>query len=102
MLRQTRTGYGGPVSDLQCAARLLLVREAPAGALAERLSHERLAATYDAPVDLADLADRHRGETVLVVGEHPHGPAAVVLVEIDADGRRVSPWETPTTEVRHT
>ena len=87
------------MSDLHCAARILLVRELPTGALAERLSHERLAATYDAPVDLDEVADRHRGETVLVVGpqpvEHPWGPSPVVLVEVDADGHRVSPWEIP-------
>ena len=90
------------MSDLQCAARILLVRQPPTGALADRLGHERLAATYDAPVDLDEVADRHRGETVLVVGDHEHGAASVVLVEIDADGRRVSPWETTRTEVRHT
>ena len=84
------------MSDLQCAARILLVREPPRPALADRLAGERLAATYDGPADLDDLADRHRGETVLVVGpipaEHDLG-AAVVLVEVDADGRRVSPWD---------
>ncbi len=94
------------MSDLHCPARILLVREPPVGALAERLSHERVAATYDAPVDLDEVADRHRGETVLVVGrrpaEHAHGGAPVVLVEVDADGHRVSPWEIAHTEVRHT
>ena len=66
---------------------------------------ERLAATYDGPVDLDAIADRHRGETVLVVGpipaEHDLG-TAVVLVEVDADGRRVSPWDVGHGEVRHT
>jgi hypothetical protein len=94
------------VSDLQCAARILLVREVPAGALAERLSAERLAATYEAPVDLDEVADRPRGETVLVVGrrpaEHDHGGSPVVLVEIDADGRRTSTWDVGSGEVRHT
>ena len=90
------------MSDLQCAARILLVREAPTGAPAERLARERVAATYDGPVDIDEVADRHRGETVLVVGEHQLGAATVVLVEIDADGRRVSPWENSRTEVRHT
>lgn len=85
------------MSDLQCAARLLLVREHPEGGV----PGERVAATYAAPVDLDDLADRHRGETVLVVGEHDFGPAAAVLVEIDADGRRVSPWDLDHGEVRH-
>ena len=76
------------MSDLQCPARILLARERPPDGLAV----ERLAATYDAPVDLEDLADRHRGEAVLVVGEHPYGPDRVV-VEIDADGRRVTEWD---------
>ena len=90
------------MSDLQCAARILLARERPVGGL----SGERLAATYDAPVDLDELADRHRGETVLVVGPipaaHDLGPAAVVLVEVDADGRRTTPWDVGHGEVRHT
>jgi hypothetical protein len=81
------------VSDLQCAARIVLVRERPTGALPGPLAEERLAATYDAPVDLDDLADRHRGEAVLVVGEHGFGPARVVLVEVDADGRRITSWD---------
>jgi len=85
------------VSDLQCAARFVLVRTLPANGLRARLpgplAEERLAATYDAPVDLDDLADRHRGEAVLVVGEHGFGPAPVVLVEVDADGRRITSWD---------
>ena len=89
------------MSDLQCPARILLARERPAGGVAG----ERLAATYDGPVDLDALADRHRGETVLVVGpipaEHDLG-TVVVLVEVDADGRRVSPWDVGHGEVRHT
>jgi hypothetical protein len=92
----------GSVSDLQCPARILLVREVPRGALADRLGGERVAATYDAPADLGELADRHRGETVLVVGEHDLGTAPVVLVEVDADGRRVTPWDIGHGEVRHT
>ena len=88
------------MSDLQCAARFLLVREAPSGAVADRLRTERLAATYDGPVDLDELADRYRGETVLVVGEHDQGPAPVVLVEVDADGRRATPWDVGHDEVR--
>ena len=91
----------GSVSDLQCPARILLARERPDGGLAG----ERLAGTYDGPVDLDALADRHRGETVLVVGpipaEHDLG-AAVVLVEVDADGLRVSPWDVGHGEVRQT
>lgn len=62
---------------------------------------------------LSDIADRHRGESVLVVG---HGGALVAtlaalapralsdleigncevfLVELDADGARVTPWGSP-------
>ena len=70
------------MSDLQCPARFLLARGPVPG--------ERVAATYDAPVDLDELADRHRGETVLVLGEHGYD-ADVVLLEIDADGRRTVP-----------
>lgn len=85
------------MSDLQCAARFVLVRALPADGLSGRLpgpvAEERLAATYDAPVDLDELADRHRGEAVLVVGEHGFGPASVVLVEVDSDGRRVTSWD---------
>ena len=87
------------MSDLQCAARFVLVRARPAPGSELRLpgplAAERLAATYDAPVDLDELADRHRGEAVLVVGEHEFGPAPVVLVEVDADGRRVTSWDDP-------
>ncbi len=81
------------MSDLQCAARLLLVRGQPDGPLAHRLAEERIVVEYVAPVDLEELADRHRGEAVLVVGEHDHGSDEVVLVEIDADGRRTSRWD---------
>lgn len=73
------------MSDLQCPARILLARTrdaVPRG--------ERLAATYAVPVDLEDLADRHRGETVAVVGEHGY-PADLVLLEVNADGTRVTP-----------
>ena len=87
------------MSDLQCAARFVLVRARP-GSDAELqlpgpVAAERLAATYEGPVDLDELADRHRGEAVLVVGEHEYGPAPVVLVEVDADGRRVTSWDDP-------
>ena len=92
------------MSDLQCSARFLLVREAPDEGLAERLRRERVVATYDGPVDLDELADRYRGETVLVVGpvpaEHDLGPTRVVLVEVDADGRRTTPWDVGHGEVR--
>ena len=78
------------MTDLQCPARILLVRTMPTDD--GLLAGESLAATYQAPVDLEELADRHRGEAVLVVGEHDLGSAPVVLVEVDADGRRVTPW----------
>ena len=81
------------MSDLQCPARLLLVRARPDAALAVRLQAERVVASYDAPADLAELADRHRGEAVLVVGEHGFGTGDVVLVEIDADGTRATRWD---------
>ena len=84
------------MSDLQCAARILLVRERPPRAVADGLRAERIAATYAGPADLDALADLHRGETVIVVGEHDLGPGPVVLVEVDADGRRVAPWDPPT------
>ena len=87
------------MSDLQCPARILLVRTPPTNDLL--LAGESLAATYEAPVDLEELADRHRGEAVLVVGEHDLGSAPVVLVELDADGRRVTP-SSSRVEVRHT
>jgi hypothetical protein len=72
------------VSDLHCPARIVLARTRPR-------DEQRWAATYEAPVDLGALADAHRGELVLVVGEHGHA-AEAVLVEVDAEGRRVSPW----------
>jgi hypothetical protein len=81
------------VTDLQCPARILLVRTMPTDD--RLLAGESLAATYRAPVDLEELADRHRGEAVLVVGEHDLGSAPLVLVEVDADGRRVTPWPIP-------
>lgn len=83
------------MSDLQCPARILLARERPS----EKIPALRLAATYAAPVDLQELADVHRGEVVLVVGDHPYGPDRVV-VAIDADGRRVTEWEATDGEVR--
>ncbi len=45
-----------------------------------------------ADVDLDELADLHRGETVLVVGPHPYGEGPVV-VEVDADSHRVTAWD---------
>ena len=82
------------MSDLQCPARILLLRQPPSNELTEALAAERVVATYDGPADLDEIADRHRGEAVLVVGEHGFGPDAVVLVEIDGDGTRATRWET--------
>ena len=108
------------MTDLQCPARIFLVRPWPPGgdrapAVAESLRDQRvsavhaapggsvaaetLAAALDVPVaagaDLDDLADRYRGEAIAVVADHSHGSGAVVLLESDADGRRVSRWDVP-------
>lgn len=85
------------MSDLQCPARLFLLRPATADVarVAEQLAGERLVAVHEedeVPPDLAELADRHRGEAVLVVTDHPYS-APLVLLERDADGERVSPRE---------
>ena len=107
------------MSDLQCAARFVLVC-APDAATAESLRYERVAAVYDGPPgsgaaelgdalglpvqvlarpvavddvtaraaealgDLRELADLHRGETVVVtaVGR----PGRRLDVAIDGDG----------------
>ncbi len=73
------------MSDLQCPARFLLARARPTPE-----PGERIAATYEAPVDLEELADRHRGEMVVVLGEHGY-EADVVMLEVDGDGRRLTP-----------
>jgi hypothetical protein len=84
------------VSDLQCPARILLVRSGvEAVVLAGLVARENVVRTItaNAPVDLDALADLHRGETVLVVsdvGPHVDSGRDVLLVEIDADGRHVS------------
>jgi len=72
------------VTDLQCPARIVLALVRPADPI-------DWAATYEAPVDLEGLADSHRGELVLVVGDHPFADDPVVL-EVDVDGRRQRPW----------
>ena len=72
------------MTDLQCPARIVLARARPPGSTA-------WAVAYEGPVDLEELADLHRGELVLVLGEHGFADDPV-LVEIDADGRRTSPW----------
>jgi broad specificity phosphatase PhoE len=101
------------VSDLQCPARIFLAREdRPRDAipLTERLRGERIAHVYTRSVALAvleEIADRHRGEAVLVVGRgadiagtlaalacppSPSGYVAngeYVLLEHDADGWRL-------------
>lgn len=102
------------MGDLQCPARIYLVETVAARDVGERLTHERLAAVYEVaePVDavrasLQDIADRHRGEAVLVVGEAGvvsdalrglvagwraralSTPDAVLALEADADGWRL-------------
>jgi hypothetical protein len=69
----------------------------PAGAGAAQQGTPRRAAVrlVRRSVDLDDLADRHRGETVLVVGDPAYGPDDV-LVEIDSDGLRVTAWDRRT------
>src|SRR5690242_15933176 len=94
------------MSDLQCAATLLLTDAGGSPALGASLVDRRLAAVYA-------IADLHRGETVLVVshtatlqtgvpplvglGEeygaaHPVPPGAVVEVAADADGWVLRSW----------
>jgi len=101
------------VSDLQCPARIFLAREDQARdgiPLTERLRGEPIAQFYSGSAALAaleDIADRHRGEAVLVVGDVgtiaatlarlAFPPAAsrylengaYVLLEHDADGWRL-------------
>ena len=114
------------MSDLQCAARLVVVN--PPGlvdldALTSSLAHEKVTAVYtandvtapgqaaslaehlgvavepandslcDATSGFEEIADRHRGETAVVVrrGEH----AAPVLVLVDADGMTSRPLDRP-------
>ena len=100
------------MSDLQCPARIFLAREDQARdgiPLTERRG-ERIAQVYSGSAALAaleDIADRHRGEAVLVVGDVgtiaatlarlAFPPAAsrylengaYVLLEHDADGWRL-------------
>jgi hypothetical protein len=115
------------MSDLHCAARLLVGRAGSAAGLAGRVAGERvagvraarmptarrtaheLAELVDAPCEdlpegtlrqaFEELADLHRGETLVVVagedwptelGAVPDG-TALVPVEVDADGWRVGP-----------
>lgn len=82
------------VSDLQCPARFVLVHAdgRPAGA------GTPLAPGTDPLTQLEDLADLHRGESLVirvpaeVVGALPRrlrpAPDAPVRVEVDADGWR--------------
>ena len=89
------------MTDLQCAARFLVTTE---GTEAPDPDHHRLAAAHDlrplslddvaegrpaARERLGDLADLHRGETVLVRVEGP--PASHVEVSVDGDGYVVGP-----------
>ena len=104
------------MSDLQCAATLLLVRPGTdPGGVGPALVGRRLAAVYSdataaavstaaatgarvvareglaetsAAGELSAIADEHRGETVAVVARTGLGPedAAVVELVMDADG----------------
>jgi broad specificity phosphatase PhoE len=97
------------VSDLQCPARIFLAREDQARD-GISLRGERIAQVYGGSAALAaleDIADQHRGEAVLVVGDAgaiaatlarlafpPAAPGrlengAYVLLEHDADGWRL-------------
>lgn len=113
------------MSDLQCPARLFLLSGSGPlpSAVVAALRSERVVAVYG-PVSgsdgehevasrlgdelgtgvatsdsLDDVADRHRGEGVVVLGQHPYDDP-LVLVEIDGDGRRVTPWHIDDGEVR--
>lgn len=102
------------MGDLQCPARIYVAAALAARDNGERLRHERIAAVYEMvrPVDavrdtLEEIADRHRGEAVLVVGETDLVSGAlrglvagwparawsdadeVLALEADADGWRV-------------
>lgn len=108
------------MTDLQCAATLLL---GPAGAVAaslDRLTGARVAHVWcdgtpessavarragqalgvgvtdrpDVAAALDDVADLHRGETVLVVAAGDEDLEGIVEVLVDADGRVVRPWGT--------
>lgn len=115
------------MSDLQCPATFLVTGPAATEAAA-RLAGTRLAAAYAVPEGLAvaaaaaaglpvasleldgtsyaavleDLADVHRGETVLVVlpehavetlaGGAATGPDGVLQVAVDGDGWSVRTW----------
>ena len=80
------------MSDLQCPARIVLALPSVSPeALSALLVGERVARLITDPVDLGDVADLHRGETVVVVadaGPHVDRGVPVLVVEIDADGLR--------------
>ena len=103
------------MSDLQCPARLFLLggSSPPAPSVVAALRGQRVVAVYgpepgsDSESEVAsrladelgtavattdsldDVADRHRGEAVVVVGDHGYDEP-LVAVEIDADGMRVT------------
>ena len=112
------------MSDLQCAARFVVVDGAGLGdveRLVSRLAGERVAAVYaahplagdaavtrlaaglgvppvavDGDLDFGaagydDLADRHRGETAVVV--RPGQAAEPTLLLVDADGFTTAPLD---------
>lgn len=115
--------HNGSMSDLQCAARFLVVTvtQRQADSLGDRLAGERIAAVYaedgspdveplsrrlgaasmllprpvkpesvvdrepDALTQLEELADLHRGETVLVLSQGSDDGNSVTVL-IDGDG----------------
>ncbi|MGV1009443.1 MAG: hypothetical protein ACOYBY_12640 [Dermatophilaceae bacterium] len=102
------------MGDLQCPARVYVAGVALAREAEQRLSHERVAAVYrleGSPeavrTQLEAIADRHRGEAVLVLGDaslmsaalggivsgwrvgDPLGAGTVRALEADADGWRL-------------
>lgn len=113
------------MSDLQCPARLFLLSGSgpPSSSVVAALRGERVVAVYrptsgsDAETEVAsrladelgieasttdsldDVADRHRGEAVVVVGEHPYDEP-LALLEIDANGRSARAWDVGHGEVR--
>jgi hypothetical protein len=102
------------MGDLQCPARVYVADAVAADLARGWLSHERIAGihrldgtTQQVRAQLEDIADRHRGEAVLVVGEPDvvsaalrgwvagwradatWAPDALVALEADADGWRL-------------
>ena len=93
------------MSDLQCPARILLAQPSlDSVVLAGLVADERIARRIDSAtaLDLDEVADLHRGETVLVVaGEGPHVERnrPFMVLGIDADGWREATCPAPTSEI---